>query len=67
MLSSGIATTEQIGLHAEFTTPLRRQYLPWRRLQGKAYKGKLTREVQDCRQRIDKPFNKYATDLLTIY
>jgi len=45
---------------AEFTTALRRQYLPRR------YQAKLTREVQDRRQRADEPFNKYATELLTM-
>jgi len=44
----------------DFTTALRRQYLPRR------YQAKLTREVQDRRQKTDEPFNKYATDLLTM-
>jgi len=44
----------------EFTTALRRQYLPRR------HQAKLTREVQDRRQRVDEPFNKYATELLTM-
>jgi len=44
----------------EFTTALRRQYLPRR------HQTKLTREIQDRRQRTDEPFNKYATELLTM-
>jgi len=44
----------------DFTTALRRQYLPRR------HQAKLTREIQDRRQRTDEPFNKYATELLTM-
>jgi len=44
----------------DFTTALRRQYLPRR------HQAKLTREVQDRRQQADEPFNKHVTELLTM-
>jgi len=33
---------------------------------SRRYQAKLTREVQNRRQRVDEPFNKYATELLTM-
>jgi len=43
-----------------FQRAFRRQYLPRR------YEARLTREIQDRRQRPDEPFTDYASDLLTM-
>jgi len=44
----------------DFQRAFRRQYLPRR------YEARLTREIQDRRQRPDEPFADYASDLLTM-
>jgi len=44
----------------DFQRAFRRQYLPRR------YQARLTREIQDHRQRTDEPFTDYAPDLLTM-
>jgi len=44
----------------DFLRAFRRQYLPRR------YQTRLTREIQDRRQRPDKPFADFASDILTM-
>jgi len=44
----------------DFLRALRRQYLPRR------YQTRLTREIQDRRQRPDEPFADYASEMLTM-
>jgi len=44
----------------DFLRALRRQYLPRR------YQTRLTREIQDRRQRPDEPFADYASEMLTL-
>jgi len=45
---------------ADFTFALRTQYLPRR------YQARLARDIQDRRQKVDEPFTKYSTELLTM-
>jgi len=42
----------------DFLRAFRRQYL--------SRQTRLTREIQDCRQRLDEPFADYASDILTM-